>query len=271
MLSKNVELHPAIRMTPWRKISVGSWKPVGDSQVYCELDLDAEPALKWLESVNQSQTTKITITHLAGKVLGRVLKEVPDLNSIVRFNKIYPRKNVDIFFHVVQPDKELSGHVVRSCDTKSLTVLAHELNETSQIIKRFEDKSFKKIKNNWKRIPSLLSKHVLDLVGLIFYSFNVFIPGAGIPKDAFGSMMLTNIGSLGFERAFVPLPPYSKVPFVVALGRIVDRVCVVEGKAGVKKRISFCCTFDHRIIDGAHGAEMAKKIEYYFTHPEEVN
>ena len=119
-------------------------------------------------------------------------------------------------------------------------------------------------------IPSFLAMTVLNTIGFIFYGCNIHLKGLGVPQDAFGSMMLTNIGSLGFESAFVPLPPYSKVPFVVALGKVVERVCVVDGKPGVKKRVSFCCTFDHRIIDGAHGAEMAKKIEHYFTNPSEL-
>jgi pyruvate/2-oxoglutarate dehydrogenase complex dihydrolipoamide acyltransferase (E2) component len=270
MFKKNVELLSSVRMTPWRKISVGSWKPVGDSQVYCELDLDAEPALAWIEKANQNSSDKITITHLAGKVLGQVLREVPDLNSIVRFGKIYPRKNVDVFFHVVQPDKDLSGHIVREIDTKSLAIVARELNGGARVIKSGKDESFKKIKNNWKMIPSFLAMSVLNTIGFIFYSCNIYVKGLGVPRDAFGSMMLTNIGSLGFESAFVPLPPYSKVPFVVALGKVVDRVCVVNGQPGVKKRVSFCCTFDHRIIDGAHGAEMAKRIERYFTNPSEL-
>ncbi|MFP5490476.1 MAG: 2-oxo acid dehydrogenase subunit E2 [Bacteriovoracia bacterium] len=269
-MKKNVNLLPAVRMTPWRKISVGSWKPVGDSQVYCELDLDAEPALAWLEKENLNHSEKITITHLAGKVLGQVMREVPDLNSIVRFGKIYPRRDVDIFFHVVQPDKDLSGHVVRSIDNKSLGEIATELNSGAKSIKSGKDESFKKIKNSWKYIPSFLAMTVLNTIGFIFYSCNCYIKGMGVPRDAFGSMMLTNIGSLGFESAFVPLPPYSKVPFVVALGKVVDRVCVVDGKPAVKKRVSFCCTFDHRIIDGVHGAQMAQRIEKYFTNPAEL-
>lgn len=269
-MKKNVNLLPAVRMTPWRKISVGSWKPVGDSQVYCELDLDAEPALAWLEAENQASREKLTITHLAGKVLGQVLREVPDLNSIVRFGKIYPRRDVDIFFHVVQPDKDLSGHVVRSIDRKSLTEVAAELTAGARSIRTGNDASFKKIKNSWRHIPSMLAMSVLNTIGFIFYSCNWYIPGIGVPRDAFGSMMLTNIGSLGFESAFVPLPPYSKVPFVVALGKVVDRVCVVDGKPAVKKRVSFCCTFDHRIIDGAHGAQMAQRIEELFTNPSKV-
>jgi pyruvate/2-oxoglutarate dehydrogenase complex dihydrolipoamide acyltransferase (E2) component len=270
MFKRNVELLAPVKMTPWRKISVGSWRPIGDSQVYCELNLNAEPALKWLDEANQKSTEKITLTHLVGKVLGQVLHEVPDLNSIVRFGKIYPRKNVDIFFHVVQPDKELSGHVIRTINTKDLSQVALELNSNAKKIKNFEDKNFKKIKNNWRLIPSLLSQKVLDFIGFIFYSLNIYINGLGVPKDAFGSMMLTNIGSLGLESAFVPLPPYSKVPFVVALGKIVDRVCAEDGKVVIRKRVSFCCTFDHRIIDGAHGAVMAQKIEEYFTHPEKI-
>jgi len=67
MFKRNVELHPALKMTAWRKISVGSWRPIGDSQVYCELDLDAEPALRWLESINQSHPDKNNNHSFGGK------------------------------------------------------------------------------------------------------------------------------------------------------------------------------------------------------------
>ena len=270
MLKPNVDLLPAVKMTPWRKISVGSWKPVGDSQVYCELDLNAEPALAAIEAHNRSSAQKITMTHFAGKVLGQVLKEAPELNSIVRFGKIYPRRNVDVFFHVVQADKDLSGHVVREIDKKNLAQISSELQRGASEIRTGNDKNFKKIKNSWRRIPSFAAGFVLDFIGFVFYSCNLHLKGLGVPKDAFGSMMLTNIGSLGFESAFVPLPPYSKVPFVVALGKVVDRVCAENGQAVVRRRISLCCTFDHRIIDGAHGAVMAEKIRHYFANPSEL-
>ena len=145
MIKKNVELLPPRKLSAWRKISIGSWRPNGDSQVYAELSVSAEPALKRIAELNKSTDSKITMTHFMGKVMAQVLAEVPDLNAIIRFGNIYPRKNVDIFFHVVYEETELSGHVVRSVDKRSFSEISKELTGTAMTIKKGEDINFKKI------------------------------------------------------------------------------------------------------------------------------
>jgi pyruvate/2-oxoglutarate dehydrogenase complex dihydrolipoamide acyltransferase (E2) component len=269
MITKNVELLPKRRLSAWRKISIGSWRPNGDSQVYAEIRVNAGPALKRIAELNQTTSQKITMTHFMGRVMGRVLSEVPDLNAIVRFGNIYPRKNVDVFFHVVFDETELSGHVVRNIDRKTCTDIAAELSSTVSQIRSGEDASFKKIKNSWRFIPGWLSRYVLDAIGFLSYSLNVNIRGSGVPKDCFGSMMITNIGSLGFSQAFVPLSPYSRIPLILALGKIESRAVVsADGTIGVEEQVGLCFTFDHRIMDGARGAKMAQLIQKYMLSPE---
>jgi pyruvate dehydrogenase E2 component (dihydrolipoamide acetyltransferase) len=269
MISKNVHLLAPRKLSAWRKISLGSWRPNGDSQVYCEIKLKADPALKKIAMLNSDSFSKLTLTHFVGKVMGRVLAEVPDLNAIVRLGNIYPRRDVDIFFHVVYDETELSGVVVRNIDKKSFAQISQEISKTASSIRKGQDKDFKKIKNSWDFIPSLLSRWVLDLIGFISYSLNINIKGAGIPKDCFGSMMITNIGSLGFSQAFVPLSPYSRIPFILALGKPeLTPTATADGQVIVENQLSFCMTFDHRIMDGARGAKMAKLMKLYFENPD---
>lgn len=248
---------------------MGSWKPNGDSQVYCELKIDAGPALKKIDELNKNSNSKITMTHMIGKVMGRVLKDIPDLNSVVRLGTIYPRKDIDIFFHVVYDETELSGHVIRKIDQKSTADIAHELTNNAKVIKTGDDLSFKKIKNNWNMIPGFLAGLVLDFIGLINYTFNLNVKALGVPRDCFGSMMITNIGSLGFSSAFVPLAPYTRIPFIIALGKVEWRPYAdSSGNLSTRQEISLCCTFDHRVMDGAQGAKMSKLIEKYMNSPE---
>lgn len=269
MISKNVHLLPARRLSAWRKISIGTWKPNGDSQVYCELRYDAEAALKKIAELNASSEQKITMTHFMGKIMGRVLKEIPDLNAIVRWARIYPRRDVDIFFHVVYEETELSGHVVRNIDTKSMQDISKELTSNAKTIKTGDDQNFKKIKNSWNLIPAFLSKWVLNTIGFLSYQLNLNVKGMGVPRDCFGSMMITNIGSLGFSQAFVPLSPYTHTPLILALGKTEKRPYVNDkGEVAVREEVSLCFTFDHRIMDGARGAKMAKLIEHYLKHPD---
>jgi pyruvate/2-oxoglutarate dehydrogenase complex dihydrolipoamide acyltransferase (E2) component len=269
MIVKNVELLAPRKLSAWRKISIGSWRPNGDSQVYAELRINAEPALNKIHEWNATSDHKITMTHFMGKVMGKVLADVPDLNAIIRFGNIYPRKNVDVFFHVVYDETELSGHVVRNIDHKSCSRISAELTSTALSIKKGEDVSFKQIKDSWKLIPGFLARYALDLIGFVSYSLNLNIKGSGVPQDCFGSMMITNIGSLGFTQAFVPLSPYSRIPLILALGKTEKRpVCKLDGSVVSEDQVSLCFTFDHRIMDGARGAKMSHLIKKYMLNPD---
>ncbi len=86
----------------------------------------------------------------------------------------------------------------------------------------------------------------------------------GLPKDPFGSVMVTSVGSLGIDLAFAPLVPYSKVPLLISVGRINDEAKVVEGKIEIRPIMKLGITFDHRLIDGIHAAELAKTFKDYF-------
>jgi pyruvate/2-oxoglutarate dehydrogenase complex dihydrolipoamide acyltransferase (E2) component len=269
MITKNVPLLPPLKASAWRKISLGTWRPNGDSQVYVELRHDAGPILRKLEQLNARGEDKITLTHVMGLMIGRILSEIPDLNSVVRWGKVYPRQNVDIFFHVSYHETELSGHVIRNIHQKTLSEISRELSSKASMIKTGQDVSFGKIRRSWDFIPGLLARPVVSLLGFLSYQLNLNIKGLGVPKDCFGSMMITNIGSLGFHSAFVPIPPYTHVPLMLALGRPELRpVCLPDGSIVAQQQLSLCFTFDHRIMDGARGARMAKRLEELMQNPD---
>jgi len=247
---------------------MGSWRPNGDSQVYCELQVNAEAAIKKIKAMSESSGQKITMTHFMGKVMGKVLKEVPDMNALVRLHNIHTRRDVDVFFQVSLDETELSGHVVRCIDTKSLADISKELTETVNNIRKGEDLVFKKIKQSWNMIPSWMATCVLNTIAFISYTLNINIKGSNIPRDCFGSMMITNIGSLGFSSAFVPLAPYTRISMILALGKTEWRpVCREDGSVTSQQQVSLCFTFDHRVMDGAQGAKVSWWIKKYFANP----
>jgi pyruvate/2-oxoglutarate dehydrogenase complex dihydrolipoamide acyltransferase (E2) component len=270
VIHRNVRLRSALPLSGWRKISLGSWRPVGDSSVHGMLEMDAEPALRYTDAWARSTGERVTLTHFGVRACGELLRRHPEANTLVRFGRIYPRIGCDVFVHSAadQDGRDLSGVVVRDADQKSIGAIAAEVNPRVAAIKDQTDRTFRRVKDTMRRLPGLLSRAVLNLIGFVLYSLNLWSPILGAPRDSFGSMMLSNIGSLGMKMAFVPIAPYTRIPMVMALGAVHDRA-VVRGNQVVPGRVICACwTFDHRIIDGVQAARMARTLESIFADPE---
>jgi len=271
LISKNVKLHPPLKISSWRKVAIGTWRTAGDPSVYGMIEIDVQPALDYLEKLKAKTQARITLTHFFGKVMALALKKHPEINCILRFGKLYPRQSVDIFFQVASDEggKDLSGTTVRNAHQKSIPEIAQEMDQKVREIREKGDPSFKKMKNTMGLLPDLWIGFIIQVTGFILYSLNLWSPLLGSPKDPFGSVMITNIGSLGLDAAFAPLVPYSRVPLLVALGAIQEKPVIKQGKIEIGKTIKICATFDHRLIDGMHASKMVKFIQKIFECPEQ--
>jgi pyruvate dehydrogenase E2 component (dihydrolipoamide acetyltransferase) len=258
----NVELTP-VELSTWRKVALGTWGHGGDPSVYGTLELNAER----IRARQQAWTARTgakppTITTIVARATAVVLKRHPQINGMIRWGKIYQRKDVAIFLQTAVDDdgKELSGFVVDKADEKSLEQIIDEVKTKALAIRRNEDAQFKKTKSTFKSIPAALMHFVLNLMSFLLYTLNLDLTGVGLPRDPFGSVMITSIGSLGLDMAYAPLVPYSRVPLLLAVGAIRDQPVIVDGKLAVAPVFKICATFDHRFIDGMHAAKMAKEM-----------
>jgi pyruvate dehydrogenase E2 component (dihydrolipoamide acetyltransferase) len=89
----------------------------------------------------------------------------------------------------------------------------------------------------------------------------------GIPYDAFGSCMVTNVGIFGIPAAWAPLVELSRVPIVLTLGAVRDAVRAHHGAPTVRKSATIGVAFDHRVMDGYHAGKMASRFVELFSDP----
>ncbi|MBI5224782.1 2-oxo acid dehydrogenase subunit E2 [Candidatus Micrarchaeota archaeon] len=83
-----------------------------------------------------------------------------------------------------------------------------------------------------------------------------------------GSFTITNVGSIGGEF-FTPIINFPEVA-ILGLGRLGDKVVVLEGKAVISKILPLSLSFDHRIIDGAEAARFANDLIILLENPEKL-
>jgi pyruvate dehydrogenase E2 component (dihydrolipoamide acetyltransferase) len=270
LIRRNVELEKPLRISSWRKVAIGTWKTAGDPSVYASLDIPVKPALAYMEKIKQTTGKRVTMTHFVGKAMAMTLERHPDINCILRFGRLYPRKSIDIFFQVASDSggKDLSGTTIRETNRKSITEIADEMQNRIHSIRVQGDPEFKRMKRSMGLVPGFLIRHLIDLVGFIMYGLNLWSPLLGSPKDPFGSIMITNIGSLGLDSAYAPIVPYSRVPLLMSLGSVKDSPVAIDGQVQIAPMMRVCVTFDHRLIDGMHGSHMAKTFLKIFADPE---
>lgn len=268
----NLELTPKTKLSTFRRIALGTWRTVGDPSVYGTMTLRVDDALRYIEAFRKATGKRVTLTHLMCKAMGGVYQRMPDANSILRFGRIYLRARIGVFFQAVLEDPrtgeyDLSGLTILDPEKKSLSEIVAEFEERVEKVRTGKDRELEQSRSIFKRLPFWLLRPVLDLMGFLTLGLNLDLRRFGVPKDPFGSLMITNIGSLGIDEAYVPLVPYSRVPLLIAMGAVQEVPIVHDGEITVGKVMRLNVTFDHRVIDGAHAAIMAKTLKDWFGHP----
>jgi len=268
----NVELVHKKDLSSFRRIAIGTWATTYDPSVYGSMEVPVDACLDYIKQFREKTGRHLTMTHLMAKIAAACIAAMPDGNAILRFNRIYLRKTIGVFFQVAMKDPEtgefdLSGATLFDVEKKSLLEIADEFSARTKKIRKAEDPELEKTRSSFKMIPSLMLNFILKAISFLCYTLNLDMTWAGLPKDAFGSVMVTNIGSLGLDQAYVPLVPYSKVPLLIAVGAIRDVPMVEDGEIKTQKMMNLSATFDHRILDGTHAAVMARVVREYFADP----
>jgi len=268
----NLDLVRKDELSSFRKIAIGTWARTYDPSVYGTMEIRMDEAMRYLADFRKKTGRRLTVSHLMAKAAAAVLESCPDANAVLRFNHIYLRKRIGVFFQVVMTDEgegkiDLSGATLYDIEKKSLVEICDEFEKKVEKVRKREDPALEKTRGTFKSIPHFMLNFVLKVIAFFSFTLNLDLRWAGIPSDPFGSLMITNVGSLGLDVAYVPLVPYSHVPILLAVGAVKDKAIVDHGAIVIGKMMSINATFDHRIIDGFHAAQMSKVLRTWLEHP----
>lgn len=266
----NVHLQPYQRPSMWRRMSLANWRHPTDPQVYGRFEMDMTRALAFARKESERTGAKVTATHLVARAIALALRRHPEANCLIRWNRVYRRRDVDVFCQVAIPGEkpDLSGAVLRDVDAKRPGEIALELAEGSRLVREGRDGDVANARRSLDRMPDFLYRIVLGLLAFLQYTLNLDLRRFGLPRDPFGGAMVTSIGSLGIPEGFAPLVPMSRSPLLVSVGKVLDRPFVVDGRLEVRPTCVLCAVFDHRMMDGVAAGRLTQTVEAYMTDPE---
>ena len=267
----NLKLRRKADLSAFRKIALGTWQTAYDPSVYGSVSLRMEAAERYLVEFRRVTGKRLTLSHLMAKSAAAALEAMPDANAILRLGRIYLRERIGVFFQVALEDPltgeiDLSGATIYDPEKKSLHDICLELEDKAKGVRGGKDKK-ERARSIFRRAPEFAVGPLLDTIGFFNYTLNLDLEKVGVPNDPFGSIMITNIGSLGLEEAYAPLVPYSRVPIVLAMGAVLDAPVVEDGRVVPGRVMKVCATFDHRILDGAHAAIMVRTLREWMEDP----
>jgi pyruvate dehydrogenase E2 component (dihydrolipoamide acetyltransferase) len=78
---------------------------------------------------------------------------------------------------------------------------------------------------------------------------------------------VTNVGSFGLDEGYAPFTPFARVPVLVLVGAVKEQPAVVGGKVVPRPLLTITATVDHRFIDGAQLAVLAKIVRKGIEEP----
>jgi pyruvate dehydrogenase E2 component (dihydrolipoamide acetyltransferase) len=80
-----------------------------------------------------------------------------------------------------------------------------------------------------------------------------------------GSITVSNLGMFGVDRFIAVLNPPQAA--ILAVGKVEPRVVVRDGQMVIRQMMSITLSGDHRVIDGAVGAQYLQELKGLLEHP----
>lgn len=263
---------PVERPSAFRKIAAAMWQHPRDPTIYGSLDIDATHALAFLEDFKRRHGQKVTVSHLVARALAVAIARHPEVNAKVRYwGKLEQRDSVDLVLQVATDGgRDLAVARIDEADKQPLLAIADEVRRQAERIRAGRDEKMERSRGMFQRMPWWLARPALRAADVLTNELHVNLPALGLPRDAFGSAMVTNVGMFGIDTAFAPFTPIARCPIVLLVPEVRDRPWVVGGQVVSRPILRLCATFDHRVIDGFQAGKLSREVRALLSEPAQL-
>ena len=258
-------LQPFYKFTPYIMVKKN------DAVNYFEGSVEVSEIDRWLREKRVEGYKGLGMLHLFIAAYVRTIAHCPGLNRYIAGQKIYARNNIEIVMTVkramtVEAPETTIKVVMEPTDT--IFNIYRKLNEKIDEIKANDgDNNTERVAATLGRTPGLLLKFAIWFINLLDY-FDL-LPQSLLNASPFhGSMIITDLGSLGIPPIYHHLYNFGDLPVFLSFGA--KRRVYELDKTGTpveRKYMDYKAVMDERTIDGMHYATAFKYIKYYLSNP----
>jgi len=213
--------------------------------------------------------------HLFTATYIRTAALYPAINRFCSGQRVYARENIEFMMTIKkQMTMEADATSIKASFDRKATIddVYNTLNaEISKVRDAGEATSTDDIANTLVKLPRVILRLTVRFLELIDY-FGL-LPKSIIDASPFhGSVIITDLGSVGLPAIYHHLYNFGNLPVFIALGAK-KRAYEVNAKGDVvlKKYVDFKLVVDERICDGFYFSQAFKVFKSFLRNPEELD
>lgn len=226
---------------------------------------------RWLRQKRLEGYKGLGYLHLFIAAYVRMVSMRPGINRFVAGRRIYARNNIEVVLTVRRTMSTTSNETTIKAvfaPTDTIFDVYRKMNEKIDEIKYGgEDNNTEQVAGALLKLPRFLLRFAIGCLRVMDY-FGI-IPQKLLDASPFhGSMIITDMGSLGIPPIYHHLYNFGTLPMFIAFGAKrkaveLDR----EGKAVERKYIDFMAVMDERVCDGYYYASSFKYMKMFMHNP----
>lgn len=260
-------------MTPYMRITAFVMRDRGDASNYFRDTVEVTELEKFMREKRREGYPGLGMLHMFIASYVRTISQKPQLNRYVSGQRAYARKNIEVVMTVKKAMEENGGETsikVVFDPTDTVYDVYTKLNAAIDHVKNGSETATGDLAGILVKIPRLLLKFIVWLLCILDY-FHI-MPKLVLEASPFhGSMIITDIGSLGIPPIYHHLYNFGNLPIFIAFGA--KRRVYEMNKDGVveeKRYVDYTIVTDERICDGYNYAQGLKMLKHNLMHPERL-
>ena len=245
------------RENPKRKtLLISTWNQPSDPTAYVVNEYQMDNAMDFVKKCNADQKdVHITMTHAITLSCAWGLYKMRRDVGRLPFGTFKHSKRIGVTVLVdVEGGKDLVPVTIWDAHKMSIFEVGKIITEKVQRAKSGKDDRHNKATAAANYIPSFVAQPFAFALTYLSATVGINLGFLGLRNDAFGHVVITNVGPMGYNSAFAPLcPPVHQIA-LICTGKI-DKRAIVDKEDGDKIKVANMMTCvsagDHRYGDAA--------------------
>jgi len=259
-------------LDPYNELAPYIMKVKSDASNYFSDSIEITEAEKFLRCKRQQGYPGLGMLHLFAAAYIRVISQYPGTNRFISGQRIFARNNIEFVMTIKKEMKAAASETSIKVSFDANDSIFDVFNKINAEIDNVRDEGEATDTDDVAKAFMKLPRLILKFAIFFFTKLDYFglLPKVLVKASPFhGSVVITDLGSIGLPAIYHHLYDFGNIPVFIALGA--KRKAYETGPDGVaelRKYIDYKFTVDERICDGFYFSQAFRLFKSLLRQPE---